>query len=122
MNFEQSDIKPYRFVRNWEIPPLDKMMDTTEGKMLIKANRGTLTREDKDWIAEALHDHARHTSIQLAGWCFDYRYFMRRFYVKTQWYGVQEVYAFNKTQIRKILCKFMGKIYDICETENEEKR
>jgi hypothetical protein len=37
------------------------------------------------------------------GWCFDLRPYLRRYWVKTKYYGIQEYYAINKTAIRNEL-------------------
>jgi hypothetical protein len=113
--FEPGDIRPWKFVKH-DIPPLEKLSEIPVYKLLVKANRGVLTKEEKDRIAEMLHSSAEKTSIKQIGWCFPFRSFLRHFYVKTHYYGVQEIWAFNKMQVRNILARGMGKIYDICET------
>lgn len=39
----------------------------------------------------------------MSGWCFDLRPYLRRFWVKTKYYGILEYWAINKTAIRKQL-------------------
>jgi len=115
-DFLPGDVRPYKFVSH-EISPVENYKDAKVYQLLVKANRGTLSKEEKDILIEMLHSHAEKCCIKLMGWKYNFRSFLRRFYVKTDYYGVQEMFAFNKTQIRKYLTFGMGHIYDICETK-----
>jgi len=115
-DFKPGDIKPYKFVEH-EILPIESFKDTKVYQFLVKANRGTLSKMDEDALIEMLHDHGEKYCIKLMGWKYNFRSFLRRFYMKTEYYNIQEEFAFNKTQVRTILAIGMGHIYDICETK-----
>ena len=115
-DFLPGDVRPYKFVSH-EISPVENYKDVKVYQLLVKANRGTLSKEEKDDLIKMIYDHGEKHSIRLMGWKYNFSPFLRRFYTKTQHYGVQEIFAFNKMQIRKYLTCFMGHIYDICETK-----
>ena len=76
-----------------------------------KINNGEkLTADDKRYIAKSCMECAFFdTSIALMGWCFDFSDVLSRFLINS--YGSwSRVYAFNKTQVRKIV---YGKIHEI---------
>lgn len=43
------------------------------------------------------------TIYKCSGWCIPFAEYMRRFWVKIKYYGIIEMYALNKTDIRKEL-------------------
>lgn len=50
-----------------------------------------------------LHIATRTPFYKRAGWCIPFAEYMRRFWVKTKYHGIIEMYALNKTDIRKEL-------------------
>lgn len=47
------------------------------------------------------------------GWCFDLRPYLKRYWVKTKYYGIQEYYAVNKTAIRNELKSYCMEIVEV---------
>lgn len=50
-----------------------------------------------------LHIATQTPVYKCSGWCIPFAEYMRRFWVKTKYYGIIEMYALNKTDIRKEL-------------------
>lgn len=50
---------------------------------------------------------------RIGGWCFDLRPYLKKYWVKTKYYGILEYYAVNKTAIRKELKSYALKIVEI---------
>lgn len=74
----------YKFV-SWDIPAFETILTGRIPAALLAADNGNL---------QPLKD--LHIATQIAE-------YMRRFWVKTKYYGIIEMYALNKTDIRKEL-------------------
>lgn len=89
-------MKYYKFV-NWEPAPLENVLTASIPQALAEYDAGNI----KPW-----HDLQIATTdpvFRLGGWAFSYAEYLRRFWVKTKYYGILEYYAVNKTAIRKEL-------------------
>ena len=69
-----------------------------------KLERGEKVSIDElSFFRELWHpDEYRRGFVWSAGWCFDFRPYMKRYLVKDKYYGWQEVRSFSKTTIRKL--------------------
>lgn len=86
----------YKFV-SWEVDPLDKQKDLNHYKLLEKLNEGkTLTRAEKNSLN--LNEYCG--VKRYLGYAFDFRPFLKTFWVKLRNRGIEEVYAFDKTHVR----------------------
>lgn len=63
-----------------------------------------------------LHIATQTPVYKCSGWCIPFAEYMRRFWVKTKYYGIIEMYALNKTDIRKEL---KSNIIEIMEVKKE---
>lgn len=90
----------YKFVK-WEIPPLETLRDSFPFKIHEKVSNGVeLTREEKNQLMrELLKNTYSRVGVPLQGWMFDFRDYLRRFWVKDIG-GMREVFAPDKTSIR----------------------
>lgn len=87
----------YKFVRH-DIEPLEKYKAGYRYILHEKLVNGEeITREDKNYL---VFPSSEPTS-KLMGYAYDYREFLRKFWVKTEFYGILEVWAWDKTAIRK---------------------
>jgi hypothetical protein len=79
----------YKFVK-WDVPALETLKDSTAYKTMEALQNG-----------EKTSIYAESGTVKLMGWLFDFRPYMKKYVVKIKYYGWQEMYAFNKTAIRK---------------------
>ena len=86
----------YKFVK-WDACPLENALSTRIPAALAQYDNGD-TKPFKE-----LHIATTEPFYKVGGWCFDLRPYLRRFWVKTKYYGILEYYAINKTAIRKEL-------------------
>ena len=86
----------YKFV-SWDIPPFETVLNGTLPKALTAWDNG-----DPEPL-KALHIATQEPVYKCSGWCIPYHQYLRRFWVKTKYYGIIEMYALNKTDIRKEL-------------------
>lgn len=80
---------------HWEIPPFESL----KNNRLIKAIEAYDNGDDAP--LKALHIATRYPRLHLMGWEVPYREYLNRYFVKTKYYGILEVFALNKTDIRK---------------------
>ena len=86
----------YKFV-SWDIPAFETILTGRIPAALLAADNGNL-QPLKD-----LHIATQTPIYKCSGWCIPFAEYMRRFWVKTKYYGIIEMYALNKTDIRKEL-------------------
>lgn len=106
----------YKFVRH-DISPLELYVDTFQYKLHGKLECGDkLTREEKDWLVFTTSEPV----YKRMGWAYNYLEFLTTYYVKCQ-YGIMEVYAWDRTGIRKSdKIGGWGKIINITPKEGED--
>lgn len=84
----------YKFVK-WEAADIDKVLQGRIPQAMLAYDNG-----DKQPLKD-LHIVTQETVYKIGGWAFRYAEYLRKFWVKTRYYGILEVYALNKTDIRK---------------------
>ena len=89
-------MRHYKFV-SWDIPAFETVLTEPIPAALVAADNGD-SQSLKD-----LHIATQTPVYKRAGWCIPFGEYMRRFWVKTKHYGIIEMYALNKTDIRKEL-------------------
>lgn len=92
---------------NWEPADLNAVMACRIPAALNAYDNGN---------KKLLHDMQIATTdpfCKIGGWCFDLRPYLRRYWVKTKYYGIQEYYAANKTAVRSELKSQCLKIVEI---------
>ena len=87
-------MKYYRFV-NWKPAEIEKVLLSTIPQALKAYDEG-----NKEPL-KALHIAIGRPWADIGGWRFPYDEYLRKFWVKTKYYGIIEVFALNKTDIRK---------------------
>lgn len=95
----------FKFV-SWDIPPVDFVLNEKIPAALAAWDNG-----NKKPLRD-LHIATQDPFYKSMGWCFPYSEYLRRFWVKTTYYGIIEMYALNKTDIRKEL---KGNVREIVE-------
>lgn len=95
----------YKFV-NWEIPPFETVLNEKFPQALLAWDNG-----DKKPLKE-LHIATTEPVFKRSGWAIPFYEYMRRFWVKTKYRGIVEMYALNKTDIRK---KLKSNVVEIIE-------
>lgn len=63
-----------------------------------------------------LHICTQEAVCRIGGWEMPYRSYLRRFWVKTKYYGIQQYFALNKTDIRKALKSDALEIVEVSAT------
>ena len=96
----------YQFVK-WDPAPLETVLLETIPRAIQEYDAGNKKPFHDLGIATTNPEHRR------GGWCFDLRPYLRRFWVKTKYYGIMEYYAVNKSAIRKELKSHVIKIVEI---------
>jgi len=87
----------YKFVK-WDVPNLENYKNTTMYILHNKCeNQLDLSREEKNKLVFSSSD----PNYKLYGWAYDFREFLKEFWVETKYYGIVKVYAFDKTAIRE---------------------
>ena len=108
-------------------------IEAIEGSVAVKLFRALerengnvkrLTETEKEYIetvfGELWHPETYKQGIaKIAGYIVDFTPFLKSYWVKTKYYGIQEVKAFNKGYIRK-LATSPSEIIKIIEIEEEE--
>lgn len=89
-------MKYYKFV-SWDVPPVEKVLAEILPQALQEYDNG-----NKQPLKD-LHIATQTPVYKCAGWAIPYYEYMRRYWVKTKYYGIIEMYALNKTDIRKEL-------------------
>lgn len=96
----------YKFVK-WDAIPIENALTAAIPQALKEYDNGN----KKPW-----HDLQIATTepyFQIGGWCFPYQQYLKRYWVKTKYYGILEYWAINKTAIRKEL---KSMVIEIIET------
>lgn len=96
----------YKFVR-WEPQPIEKVLTARIPTALAEYDNGN--RQPFKALAIAATD----PYCKIGGWCFPLTSYLRRFWVKTKYYGIIEYWAVNKTAIRKELKSNVLEIVEI---------
>lgn len=98
----------YKFVK-WEAADIDKVLQGRIPQAMLAYDNG-----DKQPLKD-LHIVTQETAYKVGGWAFRYAEYLRKFWVKTKYYGILEIYALNKTDIRKEYGKEIIKIMEVAE-------
>lgn len=99
---------------SWDVQPLTALK---KAKAYIMRERidsgGTLTREDKNWLTEAVNTNTYFKdSVPVMGWRFRFDDILRKFWV--QQHGViSEYFAVDKTALKAYLGSGVSKIVEI---------
>lgn len=96
----------YKFV-SWDVPPVESVLSNKIPAALAAWDQG-----NKEPL-KALHIATQDPVYKCSGWAFPYAEYMRRFWVKTKYYGIIELYALNKTDIRRELKSNVLKIVEV---------
>jgi hypothetical protein len=86
----------YKFVK-WDAAPIETVLMERTPKALAEYDNGN---------KKAFNDLQIATTdpyYKCGGWCFPLAPYLRRYWVKTKYYGILEYFAVNKTAIRKAL-------------------
>lgn len=83
----------YKFV-NWEPVPIENVLADTIPAALAAYDNGDKKPFNALQIATTSPYYKR------GGWCFPLANYLRKYWVKTKYYGIVEYYAVNKTAIR----------------------
>ena len=86
----------YKFVK-WDPEPIENVFKSSIPAALKEYDNGNKAPFNALQIATTEPYYKR------GGWCFPLAPYLRRFWVKTKYYGILEYYAVNKTAIRKEL-------------------
>lgn len=86
----------YKFVK-WEAAPIEKVLTGEIPEALAAYDKG-----DKKPLND-LQIATTEPYYKIGGWCFPLAPYLRKYWVKTKYYGILEYYAVNKTAIRKEL-------------------
>ena len=89
--------------------------------LMLKLERGEKpTIGEMSMFGELFHsDSYRSGTVRLMGWFFDFRPYFRRFLVNEKYYEWREVYAYNRTMLRK-LSSTPSHILEIVELKNRK--
>jgi hypothetical protein len=92
----------YKFV-DWDVEPLETLQNTEVYKLKTKLLSGEkLNRAEKDQLYYMLHNNSYSTrNVPLRGWMFNFEPWLNRYWVKSGYGDITEVYAPDKTCIRK---------------------
>lgn len=96
----------YKFVK-WEAAPIETVLQDRIPAALVEYDNGNKKPFNNLQIATTDPYYKR------GGWCFSLRPYLRRFWVKTKYYGILEYYAVNKSAIRKELKSDVIEIVEI---------
>lgn len=96
----------YKFVK-WEPQPIEKVLTAAIPQALQEYENGNKKPFQDLQIATT------DPFYKLGGWCFPLSPYLRRYWVKTKYYGILEYYAINKTAIRKELKSYYIKAVEV---------
>ena len=91
----------------WDPIPLENALSATVPAAMVEYDNGN-TEPFK-----ALQIATTDPFIKIGGWCFDMRPYLRKYWVKTKYYGIREYFAINKTAIRSQLKSDCLKIVEV---------
>ena len=97
----------YKFVSH-DVPPVENVLVNRIPEALAACDAGDYSK------LKELHIATQDPVYRCAGWAFPYREYMRRFWVKIKYYGIIEVYALNRTDIRR---EYKSEVIKIVEVE-----
>ena len=98
----------YSFV-SWQPASIDRVLKGTIPQALLAYDNG-----NKQPLKD-LHIVTQEAVYKIGGWAFPYKEYMRTFWVKTKHYGILEIYAMDKTDIRKEYGKEVIKIMEVAD-------
>ena len=99
-------MKYYRFT-TWPPRSLEEVMrDKIPSAMLEYDNGNKKPFRDLEIVT-------REDFYKIGGWMFDLKPYLKRYWVKEKYYGIQEYFAVNKTAIRKELKSRCIKIIEV---------
>lgn len=96
----------YKFVK-WEAAPIENVLTDRIPAAMQEYDNGN----KKPW--NDLQIATTEPYYKRGGWCFPLYKYLRKFWVKTKYYGILEYYAINKTAIRKELKSHVVQIVEI---------
>jgi hypothetical protein len=99
-------MKYYKFVK-WDAIPIEKALESRIPAALQEYDKGN-TKPWRDLQIATTEPHA-----DIGGWRFPYSEYLKRYWVKTKYYGILEYYAINKTAIRKELKSMVLEIKEV---------
>lgn len=99
-------MKYYKFVP-WDPKPIETVLAARIPAALAEYDNGN--RQPFKALEIATTD----PYCKIGGWCFPLAPYLRRFWVKTKYFGIVEYWAINKTAIRKELKSNVLKIIEI---------
>lgn len=96
----------YRFVSH-EPAPIEKVMQSRIPAALCALDNGDSTAWKEISFA------SQQPYVEIGGWRFNLRPYLREFWVETKYQGILRFYAINKTAIRTVLKSNCIKIVEI---------
>ena len=96
----------YKFV-SWEAHPIEEVLTAKLPAALQEYDNGNKKPFQEMQIATT------EPYFRLGGWCFFLAPYLKKYWVKTKYYGIREYYAVNKTAIRKELKSHCLKIVEV---------
>lgn len=99
-------MKYYKFV-SWDVPEFETVLNNKLPQALLEYDKGN-TQPLKD-----LHIATRTALYKCLGWAIPYGDYLKKFWVKTKYNGIVEMYAMNRMDIRKELKSNVIKIMEV---------
>lgn len=99
-------MKYYKFV-SWDIPEFETILNNKLPRALLEYEKGN-TQPLQDW-----HIATQTPIYKCSGWAIPYSEYLKKFWIKTKYNGIIEMYALNKTDIRKELKSDIIKIVEV---------
>lgn len=96
----------YKFV-NWDVAPVETHFNNKTVNAMQEYDNGN-EKPLKDLEIATTEPY-----IKIGGWLFDLKPYLKKYWVKTKYYGILEYYAMNKTAIRKELKSYCIKIVEV---------
>jgi hypothetical protein len=96
----------YKFV-SWDAIPIENAMQHNTIKAINEYEN------DNKKPLKDLHIVLDSPYIDFGGWRFNLRPYLKKYWVKLKYYGIQEYYALNKTDIRKEFNSYVIQIIEI---------
>jgi hypothetical protein len=96
----------YKFVK-WDAIPIENVLKERLPAALAEYDNGN-KKPFRDLEIATTDPYFRR-----GGWCFPIHQYLKRYWVKTKYYGILEYYAVNKTAIRKELKSQVIQIVEI---------
>lgn len=99
-------MKYYKFV-SWETPEFKTILSNKLPRALAEYDKGNI-QPLKD-----LHIATQAALYKCSGWAIPYDEYLKKFWIKTKYNGIIEMYAMNKMDIRKELKSKVIKIVEV---------